>query len=177
MWPNVRKVLFWNDNVRIVGLSSLGSTIVGNFGDGPIYLSHVLLSYPKINAKYRQKASRVEFLELLQPGEFAKTDTRNEDYGKIQFFPSQEYRVEDRTTLIEKAVREKDCYRIVFFHNQDPFYMDMKEQEKDMLSINSEGYIAYYTQKNDKLKIQKIQTIAVVVKKDINSCTDNSLSN
>jgi hypothetical protein len=177
MLPSVRKILFWHDDVRIVGLSSIGSTVVGNFGDGPIYLSHVLFEYPKINPKYRQVSSRVEFMELLQPGNFSKTPTRKKKFGDKYFFPPFKNNEKDRNEIVEKAVREIGCYRIAFFHEDDFFYKDIKEQPKNMITVDSHGYIAYYTSRDDQLKLKPIDVVAVVVQLAANSCIEEKPPN
>jgi hypothetical protein len=173
MLPKVRKILFFKDDVRIVGLSSIGNTVIGNFGDGPIYLSHVLIEYPKINPKYRQISSRVEFLELLQPGSFSKVPTMKKKLGDKYLFHPFKYNEKDPNEMIEKAVREIDCYRIAFFHEDDFFYKDIKEQYKNTISVNSHGYIAYYTSRDDQLKIKPIDVLAVVVQLDSISCIED----
>jgi hypothetical protein len=175
MLPSIRKIICWKDDVRVIGLNSLGSTIVGNFGDGPIFLSHILVELPEIENKFRQRSHRIEFLKLLKPGEIAEKDTLKEEYGEIEFFQNSNFDDAKRKDLTTKAVRQKGCYRILSFIEEDPFFLDIKAQKRDPLSAPSKGYIAYYTSREDQIKKTEIDIISVIVKQDAISCKENTI--
>jgi len=39
--PQVRRVVFWHEDVRVLQFSSYGDLVLANSGDGPIFASHV----------------------------------------------------------------------------------------------------------------------------------------
>ena len=72
LFGRAREALFYRDDVRVISANSLRSAVVENRGDGPVFISHLILTMPGRSADW--EAKRLDFEEVVEAGRFVRRD-------------------------------------------------------------------------------------------------------
>jgi len=133
-WPEVRKVIFWRDRLEVTSFDSESSIVISNFGDGEIFVSHLVLSSEKpmfaesraINISAKAKS----FISL--------------DFGEVSGWGT--------VPLSEKAWQEvlkigkDDCFKWNFFDANNPHYHNLKKYFGDNFrSLPLVAHLIFYS--------------------------------
>jgi len=141
LWGVARTTLFYRDDVRLISASSLGSAVVANFGDGEIYVSHLLLTMPGRSADWRSQ--RLVFEERLPAGQFMRREFPKIEEGNHLFvrgLKGDEF--EDR---VRKAANKDSCLELVFFSASDKALRELQQFAGPTLNtFVVGGYLEYW---------------------------------
>lgn len=141
LFGKAREAFLYRDDVRIVSCNSLHSAVVENRGDGPVFLSHLLLTMPGRSADW--EARRLEFEEVLEAGRFLRRafpPARLQD--KAQFLRGLDSAAFD--DLVKRAANGDPCLELAFFSASDGFLREMRQMAGPKLNtFPVGGYLEY----------------------------------
>ena len=88
------------------------SAVVANFGDGEVYVSHLLLTMPGRDRDWQ--ARRFIFEERLPAGQFMRREALKIEQVNGIFVRG--LKGEEFEDLVRKAANNDSCFTLVFFH-------------------------------------------------------------
>ncbi|MBN8982772.1 MAG: hypothetical protein J0I29_16085 [Rhizobiales bacterium] len=147
-WTNLRATFFYKDDVRLISLNSITSAVVANFGDGEIFISHIILTMP---GRSRWTTPRLVFEERVSPGQFARKEFRTE-FDKEKNEIIRGYSDANFDLLVEKAM-SNSCYNLVFFSENDATFSEIQQMAGSTLNtFQVGGYLQYWSTIDRKAK-------------------------
>lgn len=118
------RALFYRDDVRLIAANSLDSAVIGNFGDGAIFVSHLSLFMTGRTTNWTSR--RVTFNTMLPVGQFLKGEflpkPTTEKYVYLRGLTTDEF---DRRLTV--AVSDESCFEIGFFSASDPTFQELRQ--------------------------------------------------
>ena len=141
LFGRAREALFYRDDVRVISANSLRSAVVENRGDGPVFISHLILTMPGRSADW--EAKRLDFEEAVEAGRFVRRDfppARLQDEAEfLRGLGAAAF--ED---FVKRAANGAPCLELVFFDTSDGFLREMRHMAGTTLNtFPVGGYLEY----------------------------------
>jgi hypothetical protein len=151
LFGRARDAFFYHEDVRVISANSLPSAVVENRGDGPVFVSHLILTMPGRSADW--EAKRLDFEEVLEAGRFVRRD-----------FPPA--RLQDKAAslrgldaaafndFVKRAANGDSCLELAFFDASDGFLRDMRHMAGATLNTFPVGGYLEYRGHGERAPIQ-----------------------
>jgi hypothetical protein len=166
-----RKTLSWRDNLNVLGFKSNEYLLVGNEGDGPVYVSHVSLVMDLTPFGQKRVTQR---LNVLVPQDTITTIPINPDFhGKTKYVGSPSTEV--WKIALQRAFRgDSDCFWPVVFAATDHSFLIVKdaytERSEVLRTFPAWATVRYYSLHTKKLHESNVSAIGVVSFRDVPEC-------
>lgn len=170
--PTAWKVLFWRDNLKIIGFKSDEYLLASNDGDGPIYVSHVSLV---MNLAPFGKKKADQRLNVLVPKDTITSIPIAPDFkGETKYVGSPSEEVW-KIALQRTFQGDKNCFWPIVFADTDHAFLIMKdsyaEKSQVLRTFPASATVGYYSVHTKQLQESDVPAIGVIKFRDVSECT------
>jgi len=146
-----REAMFYRDDVRLISANSLRSAVVENRGDGPVFVSHLILTMP--GRSYDWEAKRLDFEEVVEAGRFFRRDSPPARLQvRTEFLRGLDPAVFD--DFVRRAANGDSCLELTFFEDSDGFLREMRQMAGPTLNTFPVGGYLEYRGRSERAPIQ-----------------------
>jgi hypothetical protein len=171
--PSIKKVLFWNDDIRVISLNTDDKITIGNYGDGDVYLDHLHI-HVKSERKNQIHLRKIEINDVLSPGKFLTKDIKEFEKRTKKHFtilPLPEMNDEELHEELYAALDNAECYSLSFHVESDASYKIFNAiAHNDLHPIEVLSIISFYSEHDPEIKMQGVPLKAQVFRIDDPSC-------
>lgn len=144
--PDVRRVLWWRDDIDIVALRSEGSITVANVGDGPVVL-HSVVVHAKTEGFALNWYSPLD--ATVSSGEILHHKL-SEGPGPGSYVFRKTYA--DWMRILTEEARVGNCATVVYFGLNDVFYKEVERQSQaGGPDIRGDATVTWYSARSGRL--------------------------
>jgi hypothetical protein len=142
LWVNARSTFWYRDDVRLVSANTLDAAVAVNWGDGEVFLSHLLFFMPGRTSDWI--APRLIFDERIPNGQFLRREfPKSKMPDKSEFVRGLSG--VDFEKLISRAANGENCLELVFFEGSDSLLGELKQFAGPTLNtFKVGGYFQYW---------------------------------
>jgi hypothetical protein len=144
--PDVRRTLFWRDDIQVLAFKSEGDLLVANRGDGEVYVSHISLG---IRHEGRNRSVTLRLGESIVSGSILK-HTFERDSPRI-FISAVSDDVWTKVSARATGNRTDPCFSLVFFSRNDPTYLMVSQTYGPKLrTIEATGAVTFWAPRDGR---------------------------
>jgi hypothetical protein len=170
--PAARRVLWWRDNLKVLGFKSNEYLLAGNDGDVPVYVSHANLV---MDLSPFGKRTTTQPLNVLVPQDTIMSIPIAPDFrGKTKYVGSPSSDVW-KIALQRTAQSDNNCFWPVVFAATDPSFLVVKEayagQSQALRTFPASATVAYYSLRTKQLRESNVSAIGAIIFRDVSECT------
>jgi hypothetical protein len=141
--PTVRILLWPREDVQVVTANPLQGATIVNFGDHEVFVSHIVLFMTGRTSNWIAQHFPVD--DSLAPGKLLRVAApRTGDFDSGFFVRGVEAAKWEK--FVDQAYSDKQCFQILLFAVNDPFFQEMAESAGPSLNqVPTSGYVEYRT--------------------------------
>jgi len=151
-WPEVRKVFYWRDQIKVTSFDSRKGIALSNFGDGDIYVSHIRLNStkPKFSSSWSIDA-------LAKAKSFSFHKIENSLEGQWSTGP-----IDENAWQKFLLLGRDDCFGWNFLDNNNPHYENLQEFcGNNFRSLPLVAHLIFYSSSDGRRLTQEFSIYAV----------------
>jgi hypothetical protein len=170
--PAARKVLWWRDDLKVLGFKSNEYILVGNDGDGPVYVSHANLVMDLAPFGKRTVTQR---LNTLVPQDTILSIGITPGFkGETKYVGSPSLEVWN--IALQRTIRgDNNCFWPVVFAASDLSFLIVREayssQSQALRTFPALATVGYYSLYTKQLREFNMPVVGAIAFRDVSECT------
>ncbi len=174
-FPEFRKIVDWNDEVKVISFVNNQEVIISNVGDGDLFIEYIQFVLPMNDSSSATETIRIQ--EMVKQGTVLK-HTLNDgskfsggSFVKGGNTPTTQKRVE----IANRAIGDNDCFALDIRDINDVAYKQVKayyerEFESGVMTLPCQAKLFFYSFTKKKIIESTFEVVAMVVRNPTEFC-------
>jgi hypothetical protein len=171
--PAIRKVLWWSDDVKILGLKSNQYLLTSNDGDGAVYVTHA--TFMMDLSPFGEKRTIQPFNVLVPQETILSLPIKPDEKGITKFVGSPSDEVWKIALERTHKNTPRNCFWPVVFAANDPTFLLVKQSHADrsetLRTFPASAKVSYYSPRTKRTRESTVAAIGALLFRDEPECT------